>query len=388
MRRRLSALLAAGLLALAQGVLAQQNNTGYRGIWVATPFPSFNVAAGETVTLDLDVHNANLPPQRVGLRLDRVPDGWSAVFLGEGKRVQSVFVAPGSKASVKLRLEPDPKITDGTHRFEVLAAGADSQFRLPIELAMGQSLPPKLTLKPELPELRGSPTSDFEFKVAVRNDGGDDATVRVDAAAPQGFRVRITEQFGSQELTALPLKVGQEKTVTLKVTPGGKVEEGAYPVGVRATTGKVESVAQLKMEVTGEARLDLSGPGERLSASAVAGDETPIDVIVANNGTAAVQGVKLSANAPSGWKVTFQPDSIATLAPNSRETVKALVVPAAKAIAGDYMVNVRANADGASKASDFRVTVRTSTLWGIVGVLVIAVALLALVAAMLRFGRR
>ena len=384
----LPALLLAGLLTLAHPALAQPN-TGYKGIWVSTPYPSFNVAPGETVTLDLDVHNAGLPPQRVGLQLERVPDSWSAVFLGDGKRVQSVFVAPGSKASVKLRLEPSTKAADGTHRFEVVAAGADARFRLPIELGMGQSLPPKLTLKPELPELRGSPNADFEFKVAVRNDGGDDATVRIDTVAPPGFRVRLTEQFGAQELTTLPLKVGQEKTVTLKVTPGGKVEEGQYPVDVRATTGKAQAQAQLKMEVTGEPRLDLSGAGERLSGSAIAGEETPIDVIVANNGTAAVQGIKLAANAPSGWKVTFQPEKIDALGPNARETVKALVVPSTKAIAGDYMINVRANAEGGvSKASDFRITVRTSTLWGIVGVLVIAAALLVLVVAMLRYGRR
>lgn len=386
MRYGISTLLVFGLLAFAPAAPAQQ---GYKGIWVSTPYPSFNVAAGETVTLDLDVHNAGLPPQRVGLQLERLPDTWSAVFLGEGKRVQSVFVAPGGKTSVKLRLEPSAKAVDGTNRFEIVAVGGDARFRLPIELATGQSLPPKLTLKPELPELRGSPTSDFEFKVAVRNDGGDDTTVRIDATAPQGFRARLTEQFGSQELTTLPLKVGQEKTVTLKVTPGGKVEEGTYPVGIRATTGKVEALAQLKMEVTGEARLDLTGPGERLSASAVAGEETAVDVIVANNGTAAVQGIKLAANAPSGWKVTFQPERLDALAPNARETVKALVVPASKAIAGDYMLNVRANAEGgANKAADFRITVRTSTLWGIVGVLVIAAALLVLVVAMLRYGRR
>ena len=384
---RLFAIVLSMCFAFTHQALAQPAG-GYRGIWVSTPFPSFNVAAGETVTLDLEVYNSGLPPQRVALVMDNVPKGWGAVFLGEGKRVQSVFVAPAGKASVKLRLEPGTEVAEGTQRFEIGVVGADSRFKLPIELGIGQSLPPKLTLKPELPELRGSPTSDFEFKIAVRNDGGDDATVRVDADAPPGFRARLTEQFGSQELTTLALKVGQEKTVTVKVTPGGKVEQGQFPVGVRATTGKVEATTKLMMEVTGEPRLELSGAGERLNASATAGTETPVDVIVSNLGTAPALGVKLSANAPAGWKVTFQPDRLEALAPNARETVKALVFPSEKAIAGDYMVAVRANADGASKSSDFRITVQTSTLWGIVGVLVIAAALLVLVVAMMRYGRR
>ena len=201
----------------------------YKGIWVSTPFPSFNTPAGEAVTLDLAVHNGGLPPQRVPLSVERVPSGWSAVFLGEGKRVQSVFVAPNEKAQVKLRLEPSPKVSGGTHRFEV-AAGA---FRLPIELTIGQSLAPRLSLKPELPELRGSPSTEFDFKVAVRNDGGDDATVRFDVQAPEGFRTKVSEQYGSQELPSLPLKAGEQKTISVKVTPPTGAKQAKYPVLVR-----------------------------------------------------------------------------------------------------------------------------------------------------------
>ena len=53
-----------------------------------------------------------------------------------------------------------------------------------------------------------------------------------------------------------------------------------------------------------------------------------------------------------------------------------------------HSVTMRAEAGEANKSSDFRVTVRTSTLWGLVGVLVIAAALVVLVIAMLKYGRR
>ena len=68
--------------------------------------------------------------------------------------------------------------------------------------------------------------------------------------------------------------------------------------------------------------------------------------------------------------------------------VRALVTAPANAIAGDYMLTLRANADAASASSEFRVTVRTSTLWGIVGVLVIAAAVAVLALAVMRYGRR
>ncbi|HEX7054983.1 MAG TPA: NEW3 domain-containing protein [Burkholderiales bacterium] len=388
-------LIVLGLLAaLAWAAHAQDtdrpssSSSSYKGIWVSTPFPSFSIQAGEPVTIDLTVHNSGLPPQSVALGVERSAKGWSALFLGEGKRVQSVFVAPGEKASVKLRLEPSGKVGNGPQRFEVLAKGARSSFRLPLELMVGQSFAPRLDLKPELPELRGSPSSEFDFKVAIRNDGGDDATVRIDVQAPEGFRPKITEQYGSQELTSLPLKAGEQKTVSVKITPPSGAKQGRYPVLVRAASGKAEAETQLTMEVSGEPQLELTGTDERLSARATAGTETPIEVLLSNRGSAPAQDVKLDSTAPSGWKVSFQPERIDAIAPNETKTVRALVTPSEKAIAGDYMITLRADGAGASKSSDFRVTVHTSTVWGAVGVLVIAAALVVLVTAMLRFGRR
>lgn len=389
MRRSLFMVALAALLAAFPVVAAETPGSAkYNGIWISTPYPSFNTGAGETVTLDLSVHNAGLPPQRVALELGRVPAGWSGTFLGDGKRVQSVFVAPDDRASVKLRLEPAAKVGVGTHRVEVLAVGDGTRFRLPIELTVGQSLPPKLTLKPELPELPGSPTSEFDFKVAVRNDGGEDATVRFDVGAPQGFRVKLTENYGSQELTSLPLKVGEEKKVSVKVTPAFGTKQGRYPVVLQAASGKAQASTQLAMEVGGEPKLSLTGRDERLSARAEAGEETPLELVVLNQGTAPARGIKFESSAPSGWKVSFEPERLDELSPEERRTVSARVTPSSKAIAGDYMLTLRAVTDHANQSSDFRVTVHTSTLWGVAGVLVIAAALVVLVAAMMRYGRR
>ena len=64
------------------------------------------------------------------------------------------------------------------------------------------------------------------------------------------------------------------------------------------------------------------------------------------------------------------------------------ITPSEKAIAGDYMVPIRVSGDGASNSVSFRATVNTSTQWGIVGLVVIAAALLVLVVAVMRYGRR
>ena len=68
--------------------------------------------------------------------------------------------------------------------------------------------------------------------------------------------------------------------------------------------------------------------------------------------------------------------------------MQAKITPPAKAIAGDYVTTLRANARGESASATFRVAVATSTQWGIIGVGIIGAALLILVGAVARFGRR
>ena len=98
---------------------------------------------------------------------------------------------------------------------------------------------------------------------------------------------------------------------------------------------------------------------------------------------------QLSGSAPSGWKPPFDPKTLDHLAPNANKEVQALITPTDKAIAGDYVTTMRAPPPRASRASTtFRVTVTTSTMWGIAGVGIIGVALLVMVGAVARFGRR
>jgi uncharacterized membrane protein len=142
------------------------------------------------------------------------------------------------------------------------------------------------------------------------------------------------------------------------------------------------------MEITGQPKLKLVGADGRVSGNAEAGTATPISLVVSNDGSAPARDIELSASPPSDWKVDFQPSKIDELAPNQKRTVQALLTPSAKALAGDYMTTFRANGKNGSSSADFRITVATSTLWGIVGVAIIALALLVAVGAVTRFGRR
>ena len=74
--------------------------------------------------------------------------------------------------------------------------------------------------------------------------------------------------------------------------------------------------------------------------------------------------------------------------PNQNKEVQALIRPPENAIAGDYVTTLTASSRGENGMGNFRVTVTTSTMWGIAGVGIIGAALLIMLGAVARFGRR
>jgi uncharacterized membrane protein len=270
----------------------------------------------------------------------------------------------------------------------VNAQGPTTNASLPVAVTLATDLPAKLALNPQLPELRGTSKSSFEFQLSIKNDSGKKVTVSLSAQAPQNFDATFTEQYGSQELNALPLDAGQSKDVKLKVRPPNTVAAGKYKVTAKVSAEDASATTELVLDITGQPKIDISGREGLLSARASAGVETSIPVVLTNSGTAAADQVELSGSAPSGWKINFEPKTVDRIAPNENKDVQALITPPAKAIAGDYVTTMRASARGESASQTFRVAVVTSTMWGIVGVALIGIALLVLVGAVAWFGRR
>jgi uncharacterized membrane protein len=296
--------------------------------------------------------------------------------------------AANSSVSLELRLDVPKSATMGTQTLTVAAVGDSQNLQLPIAVTLAKDLPAKLTLTPQLPQLRGTSKSSFEYQLGIKNDSGKKLTVSLSAQAPENFDASFTEQYGSQELNAVPVDAGQTKDVKLKVTPPNTAAAGSYKVTARVAAEDASATADLSLDITGQPRLDVSGREGLVSTRASAGKETSVPVVITNTGTAPADEVQLSGSAPSGWKVTFDPKTIDRIAPNDNKEVQALITPTEKAIAGDYVTTIRAAARGESASSTFRVTVTTSTMWGIAGVGIIGVALLVMVGAVARFGRR
>jgi len=359
-----------------------------KGLYLMSDYPAVTLRPGETSSISMKLQNYDLPPERLTLSVSGVPAGWTATLMGGGQPIGAAMPATNASVPLELRLDVPKNATVGTETLTVTAAGGSTTATLPIAVTLAKDLPAKLTLTPQLPQLRGTSKSSFEFQLAIKNDSGKKLTVSLSAQTPENFDASFSEQYGSQELNALPIEAGQTKSVKLKVTPPNTAAAGTYKIVARVGAEDAVATTDLTIDITGHPKLDISGREGVLSTRAIAGKETSVPIIITNTGTAPADSVEVTASAPTGWKITFEPKSIDRIAPGANKEVQALITPTEKAIAGDYVTSIRASTRGESASASFRVSVATSYAWGFAGVGVIAAALLVMVAAIARFGRR
>ena len=359
-----------------------------KGLWLLTDYPSQTVRPGEVANVRFKLQNAGLAPESLALSVDGVPKGWKADILGGGQPVAAAMPGINESASLQLRVDVPKDAKPGSQTLTINAKGATQSINLPVTLTIGAETPAKLTMKAKLPSLMGTPKSAYEYTLTVANDSGKDLTVALSAQAPSNFQTSFTEGYGSNEISSIPIEAGQSKDIKIKVTPPRDVKAGTYPVLVKVAAEGATAEQRVTLQISGQGRLSLSAKDGRLSGEATAGKPADYTLVVSNDGTAPLEDVEISGSVPTNWKAEYNPKTIPSVAPNEKKEVQVTVTPAEKTIAGDYVASFRANAKGESSNADFRITVTTSTLWGIVGIGIIAVALLVLLGAVARFGRR
>lgn len=387
MRTATLSLLLAAVLGLASPA-AQAADPPPKGLWLTTDFPSATARAGETTTVRLKLQNSGLPPEVAALSVSGVPEGWKVDLMGGGQPVSAAMPASNESVSLNLRVEAPANAKSGSYPIVIQAKTASATAALPMSLAVGTEVAAKLSLKVKLPELRGNPKSTFDYQFTVSNDSGKDLVVRFGADTQKGFTATFTEGYGSNELSSIPIEAGQSKDMKVSIKPPRDVAAGSFPARIRVEADGASAQSQVVLLVQGQPTLRLTGRDGRLSGEAEAGKPSPLTVVVSNEGTAAAEEIELNGTVPQNWKVDFTPKTIDKLGPGEKKEVVATITPFNKALAGDYQSTLRVSAKGDTASSDFRVTVTTSTLWGVAGIGIIAVALLVLVGAVARFGRR
>ena len=386
MRARLLAIVTAFLCVASAAWGADRPDV--KGLYLLADYPAVSVQPGTTANIPIKLQNYGVAPERLELSVTGVPSGWTATLLGGGQPIAAAMPATDAGVSLELRLDIPSNAGSDTQTLNVEAKGEGHTVTLPIAVTLAQKLPAKLKVDTALPALRGTSKSSFEYQLTIKNDSGRNLTVSFTAQAPKNFETSFTEAYGSQELSSVAIEAGKSKDVKLKVRPPSTVDAGSYPVSVTVSAEGATAKTDVSLEIIGQPRLSITGREGLLSMRAEAGQQATFPIVVTNTGSAPADDVELSGSAPSGWKVEFNPKTIAKIEAGKDAEAQALITPTEKSLAGDYQTTLRASSRGETASSQVRVQVVTSTVWGIAGVGIIAAALLIMVGAVVRFGRR
>jgi uncharacterized membrane protein len=388
MRASLIALVSTAFLAAAPAIAADTPKD-VKGLFLLTDYPAMSVQPGTTSTVALRLQNYGLSPERYTLSVGDVPPGWSATLLGGGQPVAAAMPATDQSVSLQLRLEVPQTAGMGTKTLTVKAEGpGGTSVTLPIAVTLAKDLPAKLKVEAPLPALRGTPKSTFDYQLTIKNDSGRNITASFVADAPKNFETNFTENYGSQQLTSIPIDAGASKDVKLHVRPPSTAGAQRYPVSVTVTAEDASAKTSLSLEIVGQPQLTISSREGLVSAKAEAGKQTSVPIVVTNSGSAFADAVDLASSAPAGWKIEFEPKSIERIDPGKDAEVQALITPTAASLPGDYIATIRATSRGEASSTQFRVQVLSSSTWIMAGAGIIGVAVLFMVAAVVRFGRR
>ena len=278
---------------------------------------------------------------------------------------------------------------DGTYTIELQAdggKGASDTLELAVTVSKEEAL--QSTFTSEYPEQQGASGTTFTFDTTIVNNRATEQSYALAADVPTGWQATFTPSGETTNVASLTVDAGQSQGVTVTVTPPDDVEKGDYSIPVTAISSEDNLSEDLSVSITGTYDVSLSTPDGRLSLDAYADKESTVTLSVTNNGNVDLTNLNLTSSAPTDWEVTFSESTIDTLEAGATKEITATIKPAQDVITGDYVTSISIKNDEASSSADLRVSVKTSTTWGIAAIAIIVVLVAVLGMIFKKFGRR
>lgn len=359
------------------------------GIELITQFPSISANAGEDITFSIKVKNHGNSSEIVNLEVSSQPEEWMSALRGRGRNVQQVLVEGNGAESVDLLVKIPDTAKTGDYNLTVTGTSErGSRSNLPLTISVSDIRMGEDTLTARYAELKGPSDATYNFRLDLKNNGGNEQLYSLGAQIEPGWQISFTPTGESQQVASINVGPGESKGIDVKITPPATITEGTYNIYVEAASPTSIAEEELKIIISGTYNLDFTTASEALNAEVLAGGETKINMKVVNTGSTALNNVNFSSNQPKNWATTFEPDTIEVLEPGESHQITATIKADAKAIAGDYMVTMTASTREIKNSADLRVTVKTSTLWGIVGLLIVIGVIVGLYYVFRKYGRR
>jgi uncharacterized membrane protein len=255
--------------------------------------------------------------------------------------------------------------------------------------------PASMKLTCEFPAAEAIATGTFTFNVVLSYTGDTSRVFDLNATGPSGWDVAVTGQYDTQRISSITIDGSSysatSKTVKMTVKPQSYPlpDPGDYTITLQAVSGDVVGKIDLTARITAKYVLTVAPYTQLYNTTASAGRDNTYSIVLTNAGTATIDNISFSSDKPDGWEITFKPDKLDLLNTLDQSTVDVDIKPPPKTVAGDYMITLHVSGTQATADKmDVRVTVKTPTIWGWVGVIIIVIVVAGLIVIFMRFGRR
>jgi uncharacterized membrane protein len=352
--------------------------------------------AGREKDIRVDLENIGDEAVTKVAVMSELPDGWTVNYDPARMPTLEAFDSERIYASVT-----SPEGTVPGDYFVTLWVESDQASTEKIEIRVTVKVLERvetIAVRAVHPAVEAIAGSDFVFEVEFKYTGeilGDSKPFDLKTTVPQGWEVYMTPQFEKEKhISAIDIKPGtvtfSDKTRLVAWAPFWPLPEpGDYKIILDVVSGDLEASVELKAVITAVYNLILIPSGERYDTKAKAGRDNYFSLEVGNLGTAPIDKVTFSSDKPEGWSIELTPDQVDSVEALGSQTVEINIKPPPETIAGDYMISVRASGvQATSQKINIRVTVETPTVWGWVGVAIIAIVVMGLVVIFMRFSRR
>ena len=386
-------LIVGGMISPAYGE-EKKKDLPPRSISVAPEYSGVIVPEGEDVSLYLNVFNKGLQDETIELTVPTVPKGWKAWIKTYSFGVTGVYVESDSSKSLTLKAEPDESVGPGKYTFLVKGQTQDGKLTssgkvlVTVEAKEEEIKSKDVRITTSYPVLEGPTDARFEFSLEVQNKTDKESIFNLSYEGPKDWDIKFKPAYETKYFSSLRIKEGQSSTMAVEVKPFILAGPGRYPIKVKISSPEAKGEAELMVVLTGTYKLEAGTADGRLSLSALQGKGANLSFYVKNTGSATQNNVRFLSFKPENWEVEFNPEKLETFGPGELQQVEVTITPADTALVGDYSVALTIEGEKATKNLEFRVTVKASTAWGLIGLVIIVLVILGLVVLFIRLGRR
>jgi len=365
-----------------------------RAIGVYPQYPGVIVAKGEEVNMDITVANNGKSDEDVLVKLTSIPEGWKARIKTYSYDVTGVHVPSGESKDLTFVAEQEKKkIKAGKYIFKILGMTKDGKLKFNNDITVIVKEKKKkekedIVITTSYPVLQGPSDAEFEFSMEVENKMDKDMVFNLIAQGPSDWEINFKPAYENKYISSVRLKSKLSKSVAVAVKPPKDAKAGKYPITVTVSAGEHKAKAKLMVVLTGTYKLDVGTTSGLLSLNAQKGKEATLSLYVKNSGTATNHDISFLSFKPENWKVKFKPEKIAALKPGDIKQVEVSIKPSEDALVGDYSVVLNVKGEKSSDEVEMRVTVKTSPIWGWIGIGIIILVIAVLFVLFIYLGRR